>query len=304
MATDASDPVNQDLLLRKTQAIVTFLDKDRNGYMDASEVKVFISKLTGVPVAEIPDNHPEVRALSGITAEALAQRLVEYTDASILEGYFEELGLPLDGPQPGGEPRAGDADSRGESEVVEFEQIDEAFTVVFEQFDLNTDGKISIEECLGVTKAMCEVSGQEYSEQEGRQKFQGADLDKSGRLSLGEFKAAVLKDLDWASPAQVQDFLGTLNRALPVVIGKLKNTIIPREPERANHQLCGQWVHRLDSHGHPLLYRRHLEFIPVRMEKPREAMERTQSSGGQKHWGLMRIMSSAGRTRSFSNATT
>ena len=33
---------------------------DDNGYMDASEVKVLISKLAGLPEADIPDDHPEV----------------------------------------------------------------------------------------------------------------------------------------------------------------------------------------------------------------------------------------------------
>ena len=33
---------------------------DGNGFMDPSEVKVLIAKITGLPVAAIPDDHHEV----------------------------------------------------------------------------------------------------------------------------------------------------------------------------------------------------------------------------------------------------
>lgn len=47
----------------KIEAIVTALDADGNGMMDDAEAKVFVATLTGTAVDDIPDHHPEVRAL-------------------------------------------------------------------------------------------------------------------------------------------------------------------------------------------------------------------------------------------------
>ena len=66
---------------------------DGNGFMDTSEVKVLISKLAGISVDEIPDDHPDVQMLSNITADELSQRLWKSTDPELLEAYFKALGL-------------------------------------------------------------------------------------------------------------------------------------------------------------------------------------------------------------------
>ena len=61
--------------------IVAFLDEDGNGYMDPGEVKVLISKLTGLAIAEIPDDHYEVAMLANITTAELVDKLWKNTDA-------------------------------------------------------------------------------------------------------------------------------------------------------------------------------------------------------------------------------
>jgi len=77
----------------KVKAIVKFLDTDGNGFMEPSEVKVFISHLSGTPIESIPDDHPEVRALANIDAAALVERLCDLCDDEIIDEYFLKLGL-------------------------------------------------------------------------------------------------------------------------------------------------------------------------------------------------------------------
>lgn len=48
--------------------------------MEPEEVKVLISKLTRLEMADIPDDHPEVSMLSNITADQLVDKLARNTD--------------------------------------------------------------------------------------------------------------------------------------------------------------------------------------------------------------------------------
>ena len=70
--------------ITQVRQIVEHLDADGNGYMDASEIKVLISKLTGLAIAEIPDDHPEVKMLANVTADALVDKLAKNTDPEAL----------------------------------------------------------------------------------------------------------------------------------------------------------------------------------------------------------------------------
>ena len=54
---------------------------------------MLIAKLTKQPVEDVPDDHPEVRALSNITSECLVQKLWQMTDREIIEEYHRLLGL-------------------------------------------------------------------------------------------------------------------------------------------------------------------------------------------------------------------
>ena len=45
----------------KVEAVVKALDANGDGHMDPAEVRVFVAKLTGLAVDEIPLDHPEVR---------------------------------------------------------------------------------------------------------------------------------------------------------------------------------------------------------------------------------------------------
>jgi hypothetical protein len=89
MALPGTDPA----VLEKVKKIVAFLDADGNGFMDASEVKVLISKIAGVPADDIADDHPDVAMLSGISADELSMRLWKATDAELIDQYFVVLGL-------------------------------------------------------------------------------------------------------------------------------------------------------------------------------------------------------------------
>jgi len=77
----------------KVQAIVNFLDADQNGYMDPSEVKVLIAKISGVAEDDLPDDHPDVMTLANIPADELVKRLWDNTDDDLIDTYFDLLGL-------------------------------------------------------------------------------------------------------------------------------------------------------------------------------------------------------------------
>ena len=72
--------------------------------MDPSEVKVLIGKITNVPPIVISDDHPEVLALSNISADELVEKLWNLTDRHLIDDYHRELGLTqktADKPSPG-----------------------------------------------------------------------------------------------------------------------------------------------------------------------------------------------------------
>ena len=48
--------------LRKVRQIVETLDQNGDGFMSTSEVRVLVSKISGVAIGTISDNHPEVNA--------------------------------------------------------------------------------------------------------------------------------------------------------------------------------------------------------------------------------------------------
>ena len=68
-------------------------DETISGFMDASEIKVLIAKLTNQAVEDIPDGHPEVTLLSNISAEALVDRLTKAADDKIIDSYYAALGF-------------------------------------------------------------------------------------------------------------------------------------------------------------------------------------------------------------------
>ena len=78
------------------QQIVAFLDEDGNGFMDPGEVKVLISKLTGLRIDEIPDDHPEVTMLSNITAPQLVDKLWRNTAPQALHQFENDCSIPAD----------------------------------------------------------------------------------------------------------------------------------------------------------------------------------------------------------------
>ena len=67
-----------------------------DGFMDKSEIKVLISKLSGLPVLAISDNHPEVLELADISSDKLIEKLWKMTNAKKIETFFEVLGLSED----------------------------------------------------------------------------------------------------------------------------------------------------------------------------------------------------------------
>jgi len=77
----------------KVFAIVQFLDTDKNGFMEPSEVKVLIAKISGVDERAIPEDHPDVLMLSNISTYDLTDRLHRNTDADLIDTYFDLLGL-------------------------------------------------------------------------------------------------------------------------------------------------------------------------------------------------------------------
>ena len=78
---------------RKVMDVVQALDSNNDGYMQKSEIKVLISKLTGFPVMAISDNHPEVVALADIGAEDLVEKLWSITTVAHIEKYHALLRL-------------------------------------------------------------------------------------------------------------------------------------------------------------------------------------------------------------------
>ena len=65
------------------EKIVTSLDADGNGFMDTEEIKVLISKITGIPTQEIPDDHREVRfsrwsSVPRLSVQSLGARAVKH----------------------------------------------------------------------------------------------------------------------------------------------------------------------------------------------------------------------------------
>ena len=72
--------------------------------MDPSDVKVLIGKIINVPPIVISDDHPEVLALSNISADEVVEKLWNLTDRHLIDDYHRELGLSqktADKPSPG-----------------------------------------------------------------------------------------------------------------------------------------------------------------------------------------------------------
>jgi len=79
----------------KVEAIVRYLDTDGDGHITTAEIKPLISKLARVPIKLIEDDHPEVLAMSDMTAEHLVQQLWSKTDAAKINRFYTALGLDM-----------------------------------------------------------------------------------------------------------------------------------------------------------------------------------------------------------------
>ena len=73
----------------RLEAVVAALDVDGNGMMDSAEVKVFVSRLTGVPPAEIADDHPEVLKLAGKTSEEMVEYMLMNTEDALIDSWYQ-----------------------------------------------------------------------------------------------------------------------------------------------------------------------------------------------------------------------
>ena len=74
---------------------MSFLDTNQDGEMSIPEVKVLIAKMTGTGVADIPDDHPELRMLAGISTDELSNRLCAMMDPDTIDMYHSKLGLEM-----------------------------------------------------------------------------------------------------------------------------------------------------------------------------------------------------------------
>lgn len=75
------------------EEVVAHLDTDGSGSLDKDEIKALFSKMSGVPVAEIPSDHPEVVAFSDISTAALVERLWKDASQAKIEAFHSALGL-------------------------------------------------------------------------------------------------------------------------------------------------------------------------------------------------------------------
>jgi len=75
------------------RAMLVFLTagKEGHGFVDTADVKILLSKIAGVTVADIPNSHPEVRLLAGLSAQQIACYLAEWADPELIRRCFQHL---------------------------------------------------------------------------------------------------------------------------------------------------------------------------------------------------------------------
>ena len=82
----------------KVERLVTFLDTSGDGVLSAGEVKHLFSRLHGVSVEDIPDDHKDVAAYSGMSTEALVTHLCTGVGKDKVDEYysliFEDVSPP------------------------------------------------------------------------------------------------------------------------------------------------------------------------------------------------------------------
>lgn len=75
------------------EQLVAHLDADDSGSLDRDEIKELFSKMSGVPVTDIPSDHPEVVAFSDITTTQLVEKLWAEASREKIETFHAALGL-------------------------------------------------------------------------------------------------------------------------------------------------------------------------------------------------------------------
>ena len=78
----------------KVVSIVGRLDQDSDGDISASEAKVLLSKLLGIPEEEIPDNHQDLLEFAGLSTDEMVEKLMRECTVESVDQYWTALGLP------------------------------------------------------------------------------------------------------------------------------------------------------------------------------------------------------------------
>ena len=73
--------------------LVDHLDTDRNGSLSREEIKKLFQNLSGVPIDEIDDQHPEVVSFSGLTTGELTHKLWASSSRETIEKFHAACGL-------------------------------------------------------------------------------------------------------------------------------------------------------------------------------------------------------------------
>ena len=75
--------------------LVDYLDKDKSGSLSKHEIKHLFHKLSGVPIDEIDDEHPELIKYSDITTGELIHRLVSDASKEKIIKFHKACGLKV-----------------------------------------------------------------------------------------------------------------------------------------------------------------------------------------------------------------
>ena len=75
----------------KAMKIVEALDTSGDGFLSVSEVKVLFSKLLKIPIENIPDDHPEVKAFAGMKTDEMVTKLCKVMTKAQVEDYYAAL---------------------------------------------------------------------------------------------------------------------------------------------------------------------------------------------------------------------
>ena len=75
----------------KVERIVNALDTDRDGTVSAAEIVKLLSRMLGIPEAQIPADHEDVAQLIGLENDALTDKLVESVNRIVVDKYHATL---------------------------------------------------------------------------------------------------------------------------------------------------------------------------------------------------------------------